>query len=295
MSSEHKRLNLSAALASVSVALCLVILKLWALDQTQSLSVAASLADSGLDLLVSALGLAAVSYAALPPDHDHAFGHGSAEDLSALGQGVFLLVTALALATVSIERLLTPTPVTLAAEGAGIVVMAVSILLTGALVLWQRHVARRTGNRVIAADSLHYVSDLLPNVGAIAALWMSSRYGISSLDTIVGLLAALVLFIGALRIGIGAWHALMDHRADPDLIAGIETIISAHPGIMGFHDMRTRTAGSRTFVDFHIELDGQLSLNQAHAIGAELRRRIIDTYPQTDILIHKDPYPEGEA
>jgi ferrous-iron efflux pump FieF len=295
MSAQHKRLNLSAALASVAVAFCLVMLKMWALGQTQSLSVAASLADSGLDLLVSALGLAAVTYAALPPDHDHAFGHSSAEDLSALGQGLFLLVTAVALAAVSLERLLAPSPVALSDEGTGIAVMGVSILLTGALVLWQRYVARRTGNHVIAADSLHYVGDLLPNIGAIVALWASARFGISSLDTIVCLIAALVLFVGALRIGNGAWHALMDRRADPELIARIETIIANHPGVMGFHDMRSRTAGSRIFVDFHIELDGTLTLNQAHAIGADLRRRILAAHPQTDVLIHKDPHPGDGA
>lgn len=289
MSSHHTRLNLSAAAASVSVALFLVVMKLWALVQTQSLSVAASLADSGMDLVVSALGLIGIAYAARPPDHDHAFGHSSAEDLTALGQALFLVATAIALAGVSLRRLLAPTPAPLTSEGTGIAVMLVSILLTGALILWQRRVARLTGSRVVAADSLHYLSDLLPSLGAILALWLSARFGFTDVDTVVGLVASAVLFFGAVRIGNGAWNALMDRRADPGLIAEIEGIIADHPGVMGFHDLRTRTAGSRIFVDFHIELDGTLSLNQAHAIGAGLKHRIIQSFPQTDILIHKDP------
>ncbi len=293
MSSHHTRLNLSAAAASVSVALFLVVMKLWALVQTQSLSVAASLADSGMDLVVSALGLIGIAYAARPPDHDHAFGHSSAEDLTALGQALFLVATAIALAGVSLRRLLAPTPAPLTSEGTGIAVMLVSILLTGALILWQRRVARLTGSRVVAADSLHYLSDLLPSLGAILALWLSARFGFTDVDTVVGLVASAVLFFGAVRIGNGAWNALMDRRADPGLIAEIEGIIADHPGVMGFHDLRTRTAGSRIFVDFHIELDGTLSLNQAHAIGAGLKHRIIQSFPQTDILIHKDPRDPG--
>ncbi|MDU9002707.1 cation diffusion facilitator family transporter [Sedimentitalea todarodis] len=289
MSSQHTRLNLSAGTASVTMALCLVVIKLWAVVQTQSLSVAASTADSALDLLVSALGLAGIVYASRPPDDDHAFGHSSAEDLTALAQALFLLVTAVALAGVSLQRLLSPAPAPLASEGTGITVMVISIVLTGALVLWQRRVARLTGNRVVAADSLHYLSDLLPSLGAILALWLSARYGITDVDTIVGLIASVVLFAGAVKIGTGAWNALMDRRVDPALIAEVETIIRDYPGIMGFHDLRSRTAGSQIFFDFHIELDGTLTLNEAHAIGAGLRRRIMETYPQMDILIHKDP------
>ncbi|MBK0326891.1 cation diffusion facilitator family transporter [Rhodobacteraceae bacterium F11138] len=291
MVSRTTRLNLSAAAASVAVALCLVGLKLWALSQTRSLSVAASLADSALDLLVSLVGLIGIAYAARPPDHDHAFGHTSAEDLTALGQALFLLITAITLAGVSLRRLLLPTPAALESEGAGIAVMAVSVLLTLGLILWQQRVARQTGNRVVAADSLHYISDLLPNLGAILALWVSARFGISQVDTIVGLIASTILLIGAIRIGNGAWNALMDRRADPALIARIETLIADHPGVLGFHDLRTRTAGSRTFIDFHIELDESLSLNEAHAIGAGLKHKILQTFPQTDVLIHKDPRP----
>jgi ferrous-iron efflux pump FieF len=288
MSERGATMNLSAGIASVAVAVVLVTLKLWALGNTQALSVAASLADSALDLMMSGVGLMAILYAARPADEDHAFGHTSVEDLAALGQSLFILVSATVIGWAAVERLLSDTPTRLAAEGRGIAVMVLSILLTAGLVLWQRRVARRTGSRIVAADSLHYMSDLLPTVGAIAALGMSRAFGIGQIDSIVALGAAFMLALGSFRIGKAAWDSLMDRRADPELIAGIAAIAGGWPGVRGFHDLKTRTAGSRVFVNLHIELDGDQSLREAHAIGAALRRRIIETYPQCDVIIHKD-------
>lgn len=282
------RLNLSAARASVGVALALIAVKLWALWATGALSIAASLADSTMDLIMSAGAMLAVRYAALPPDDDHAFGHTSAEDLTAFVQSLFLTAAAIGLVVSAISRLMAETPPALASEGAGIAAMVVSMALTGALVLWQGHVARRTGNRVIAADRLHYLADLLPALGAIAALVASRLWGLWQLDALVALVAAVVLARGAWTIGRGAWDALMDRRADPEVLDGIASIASSWPGVRGWHDLKTRTAGSRIFVNLHIELDGDQSLREAHDIGAALRRAILDAYPQADVIIHKD-------
>jgi ferrous-iron efflux pump FieF len=281
-------MNLSAGAASIVVAAVLVGLKLWALHQTGALSVAASLADSAVDLMMSLGAMAALIYAAKPADDDHAFGHTSAEDLAALGQSLFILVSATLIAWTAINRLVAPAPVLLAAESEGILVMAASAGLTLALVWWQGRVARRTGNRVVAADRLHYLGDLLPTAGAILSLWVSARFGIPALDSVVALLAAGVMVVGALGIFRGAWDALMDRRADPEVIAGIEVLARNWPGVRGFHDLKTRTAGSRVFVHLHIELDGDLSLREAHDIGAGLRRTILLAYPQCDVIIHKD-------
>ena len=282
------RLNLSAGLASVSVATVLVLVKLWALGETGALSVAASLADSAMDLMVSLGAMAAILYAAKPADEDHAFGHSSVEDLSALAQAVFVLLSAGVIGWAAVARLLSPAPAVLQSEGAGMVAMVVSIGLTLGLVLWQGRVARRTGNRVVAADRLHYLGDLLPNLGALLSLAVSARFGLSSVDSVVALGAAGMLVVGAVRIWRGAWDALMDRRADPAIIAGIAAIAQDWPGVRGYHDLKTRTAGARVFVNLHIELDGDQPLRQAHDIGAGLRRAILQAYPQTDVIIHKD-------
>jgi ferrous-iron efflux pump FieF len=282
------RLNLSAGLASVLVAAILVALKLWAFSETAALSIAASLADSALDLIMSLGAAAAIIYAARPADEDHAFGHSSAEDLTALAQSVFIVISAGIIGVAAARRLIAPEPIVLASEGRGMVVMAVSVVFTLGLVWWQGRVARATGNRVVLADRLHYLGDLLPSLGALAALWVSGSYGISSVDAVVALAAAGVLIFGALRIGKAAWDALMDRAADPAVISGIGKIAAQWPGVRGYHDLKTRTAGSRIFVNLHIELDGDQPLRDAHEIGASLRRAIIAAYPQADVIIHKD-------
>lgn len=286
------RLTISAGIASVLVAGVLVALKLWALAETGALSIAASLADSAMDLIMSLGAAAAIVYAARPADEDHAFGHTSAEDLAALGQSAFIMVSAGLIGWAAVARLSADTPPELASEGQGLIVMVASIALTLCLVWWQGRVARSTGSKVVAADRLHYLGDLIPSLGAILALWISSRFGIGSVDAVVALLAAGVMAIGALRIGKDAWDALMDRAADPEILDGIGKIARDWPGVRGFHDLKTRRAGSRVFVNLHIELDGDQSLRQAHGIGAALRRAILAAYPQADVIIHKDVHNE---
>ena len=286
---QDTKLNLSAGIFSVSVALVLVLAKLWALAQTGSLAVAATLADSALDLMMSLGGLAAIAYAAKPADDDHQFGHSSAEDLAALGQSFFILVSACVIAVAALRRLIAGEATLPENEAQGMAVVIFSIVVTLALVLWQRRVAARTGNRVVEADSLHYIGDLIPNMGALLALWASSRFGLAQIDSVVALAAAGILAFGAVNIGKAAWDALMDRQADPEMIAGIARIAGSFPGVHGFHDLKTRRAGSRVFVNLHVELDGAQTLDAAHAIGAALRRAIIAEYPRADVLIHKDP------
>ncbi len=286
---DDTRLNLSAGVLSVTVALVLVIAKLWALGQTRSLAVAATLADSALDLMMSLGGLVAIAYAAKPADDDHNFGHTSAEDLAALGQSLFILVSAGVIAVAAVLRLLDNNVVLPEREGQGIAIIGLSIILTLGLVVWQRYVAAKTGNKVVKADSLHYLGDLIPNLGAIIALWASAAFGLHQIDSVVALAAAALLGVGAFRIGKTAWDALMDRQAEPEMIAGIAEIAGTFDGVHGFHDLKTRVAGSRVFVNLHIELDGSQTLDDAHRIGAALRRAIIAAYPQADVLIHKDP------
>ncbi len=283
------KLNLSAGLASVSVALVLIGLKLWALGETNALSIAASLVDSAMDLMVSLGGLVAIWYAARPADEDHAFGHTSAEDLAAMGQSLFILAAAGAIGWGAVSRLISGAPSPIEAQGAGMAVMALSIAVTLVLVLWQRRVVARTGSRVVAADSLHYLGDLLPNIGALAALWASARWGLGQVDSVVALGAALMLAVGALGIFRAAWNALMDRQAAPEVVAGIGEIVAGWPGVHGFHDLKTRVSGSRLFIVVHVELDGRQSLEAAHATGAALRRALLRAYPGADVLIHKDP------
>jgi ferrous-iron efflux pump FieF len=281
--------------ASAGVAATLVGMKLAAAALTGALTVAAALADSILDLAMSLTGLLALAYAARPPDEDHHFGHSSVEDLMALAQSLFLLLVALGLVIGAWLRVLSPEPAALGSEGIGIAVMLLSSGLTLWLVAWQGRVLAQTGNKIVAADRLHYLGDLVPNLGAAAALAASRWGGTAHLDTVFALVAAVFLARGAFKIGRGAWDALMDRRAEPDISAGIAALASTWPGVLAWHDLKTRTAGSRVFVHLHVELDGRQSLAEAHEIGASLRRAIVQRYPQADVIIHKDVAPGTEG
>lgn len=290
-----QRLNLSAGLASVGVAVTLVALKLWALVMTGALSVAASLADNALDVMVSIAALAAIAYATRPADDDHTFGHTSAEDLVALLQSALVLTSAAMIGVLAVLRLFAAEPAPVHAEGAGIAVMGVSVVLTGALVVWQSHVARATGNRVVAADSLHYLGDLLPTLGVLIALGASSLWGLTRVDSAIALLAALWLARSGAGIGRGAWDALMDHAAPPEVIARINAIAADWPGIRGHHDLKTRTAGSRTFVSLHVEMDGAQSLNDAHRVADGLEHALEAAVEGSEVIIHLDPVGPGSG
>lgn len=295
MPKRHTFLNLSAGFASVAVAVTLVVLKLWAVVQTGSLSIAASMADNMLDVLVSVGALAAIAYAARPPDDDHRFGHSSAEDLAALLQSALVLVSAAIIGVLSVLRLASNAPAAVRAEGDGIAVMLVSVVLTVLLVAWQRHVVRITGSRVIAADSVHFVGDMLPTLGVLIALGSAIWWGETRIDSVVALLAALWLAYGGLKIGRGAWDALMDHSAPPEMLQKIHAVADDWPGIHAFHDLKTRTAGSRVFVSLHVELDGRLSLNEAHAIADALEHRLLEVLGDSEVIIHLDPIGPGSG
>lgn len=282
------RLNRRAGLAAVAVAALLVLMKGLAFAATGALSVAAALADSLLDLAVSGTALLAIRYAAKPPDEDHAFGHTSAEDLTALAQALLIGGSGVAIGAAALWRLWQGAPPPLQAEALGLALMGLATALTGALVLYQRHVARRTGNRIVAADSLHYLGDLIPNLGAMAALMAAGWGGLERIDSLVALAASAVMIGGAARIGKGAVDALMDRKAPAAIEAGIADLARSHPGVRGFHDLKTRQSGSHVFVTLHIELDGDQTLHAAHDIGAALRLRILAAYPQADVTIHKD-------
>jgi ferrous-iron efflux pump FieF len=156
-------------------------------------------------------------------------------------------------------------------------------------VMWQTHVARRTGNKVVRADRLHYLGDLLPNVGAILSLWASATFGLGQIDSVVALGAGAMLAVGALRIFKGAWDALMDRAAPDEVVARVEEIARGFPDVYGWHDLKTRMAGSKTFVTIHVELDGKKTLDETHATAAALRRAILHALPNGDVLVHQDP------
>lgn len=287
MSADPKRLNYVAAIASVGVAASLIGAKLVIWIATGSVAILGSLVDSGMDALASMVTFVSVRQAAQPPDRAHRYGHGKAEAIGAFVQAGFVLGSAFFLANEAVRRLLSPQP--LEQSGLGVAVLLLASLLTAALLGFQRYVVRRTGSIAIRADSLHYRSDLLMNLAVIAVLVLSAATGSMLVDPLFGLALVLVLLFSAFAVARRALDMLMDRELPAAQRASIRTLALQHPKAHDVHDLRTRRAGSDVFIELHLELDGQLSLEQAHAITHEVEARIRAAFPSANIIVHQEP------
>lgn len=283
---DSRQLTRLATYASVSVALTLIVVKLFGWWVTGSVSILASLLDSTLDVVASVMILFAVRLAQVPADSEHRFGHGKAEPLAALAQSVFIAGSALYLLVYAVGRLINPESIQ--QVPLGIWIMVFSMILTSALVLFQRYVVRQTQSTAIKSDSLHYITDIAANalvaVGLIVALW--------SFDWIDALLAIFIaLFIGwsALKLAKESANQLLDIELPDEMRELIQQIILSHRGVEGFNDLRTYRSGPNMFIQVDLELDDRMPLVKAHRIAEEVTERIQEAFPQADVLIHQEP------
>lgn len=280
-------LTRSAAIASICTALLLVGLKTWASWRTGSTAMLGSLADSALDLAASIATFIGVWVAAMPADEDHRFGHGKAEALAAMLQVILIALSAAGIAFRAITHLVEGQET--AGMEEGIAVSLVAIAATFALLLWQRHVLRRTGSLAIQTDHLHYQSDLMLNLAVIAALVLDQSLGFSRADPLFGLAIAAWLLWGAWRAAGEAIDHLMDREWPDERRDAFLEVLSRHPDIRGVHDLRTRTSGSDDFVQFHMAVDRDLTIVEVHDLMDEVEARLEKEFPGVEVLIHPDP------
>lgn len=290
---DQVKLMRSASLASVGVALILIVLKLWGWRRTDSVAVLSSLADSLLDLAASLITLFAVRLAVTPADQEHRFGHGKSEGIAGLMQALIVSGSALYVAVEAVQRLLRPEPI--AAAGAGMAVMALSVALTSALFAFQRFVIARTSSLAITADSVHYKADILTNITILIGIFATDRLSWHFLDPVLGLIVAVVILLSVRVIAVDAFNVLLDRELPVKSRRKIESIVFAHPAVLGVHDIRTRSAGSTQFVQLHLELDPRLTLLEVHAISDEVELEVQKAFPLADVLIHADPYGLPES
>jgi ferrous-iron efflux pump FieF len=284
---EAERLKRNATMAAVAVATILIAIKFWAWVATDSVAMLASLLDSAVDLLASTVNLIAVRHALTPADREHRFGHGKAEAIAGLGQAAFITMSAMFLFYESISRLITPQRID--ESTTGLIVIGVSIALTVALVLYQRHVIRRTRSLAIDADHLHYASDIASNLGVVLALVLAGQFGFAIADPLIGLAIGAVIAWTAFSIVRGAYNELMDREFDDADRQRIKDIVKAHRDVVSMHELRTRRAGHLSFIQLHLELPPGMTLAEAHRISDDVERAIEAAFPDTEVLIHQDP------
>jgi len=288
---ERSKLTTRAAIASIAMAITLIGLKTWAAYRTDSTAMLGSLADSGLDLVASLVVLMGVRIAAQPADYEHRFGHGKAEALASLVQVILITLSAIFIGIRAVQRLLSGAQTADAELGIGVSVVA--MVLTVALITYQRHVVKRTGSLAIGTDRLHYSSDLMLNGSVIVALVLDQYASLRGADAVFGLLIALWLLWGAWRASTHALAQLMDREWPDELRERFLAAAKEYPELAGLHDFRTRSSGTHYFAQFHVWVPADWTVQEAHDRLDRAEEELQKRFPGTEILIHVDP--EGQT
>lgn len=287
MPKEYRRLVTIAAWAATLVATSLLIVKLVVWWLTGSVSLLASLIDSILDIAASGVNLVVIRYALQPADEEHRFGHGKAESLAALAQAMFISGSACFLILNGIDRFFRPHE--LNAPELGVYVSIFSFFVTLALVTFQKHVVRKTGSQAIAADSLHYQTDLYMNVAIAVALGLS-YFGVGQADAVFAIGIGVFILFSAYKMVSEATQSLLDHQLPKEELIQIRKVASEVDGVLGVHQIRTRMSGPVRFIQLHLELNDDMTLMEAHHISDKVEESIMKVFPNSDVLIHQDPY-----
>ncbi|MGR5119464.1 CDF family cation-efflux transporter FieF [Vibrio astriarenae] len=287
MKKEYARLVTLAAYAATTVATFLLIIKVIVWWMTGSVSLLASVIDSLLDIAASFVNLLVVRYALQPADKEHTFGHGKAESLAALAQAMFISGSACFLILSGIDRFFRPHQ--LDSPELGVYVSLFAMIVTLGLVRFQQYVVKQTGSQAIAADSLHYQSDLYMNAAIMLALGLS-WFGFTQADAIFAVAIGVFILYSAYKMAREAIQTLLDHKLPDSEIEQIHQACRLEEGVLGVHQVRTRLSGPTRFIQLHLELEDMMPLIKAHEISDRVEDRLLNLFPDADIIIHQDPY-----
>ncbi len=281
-------LKKSAAVAGVSLAIMLICLKFFAFLKTDSLAIFSSLADSVTDLFASMVSFIAVYFSTKPASKNHRYGYGKTEALSAFLQAIFVGASGVFVIVDGIKRLISP--VTIEKTDVGIFIMLFSIFATVILVLFQTYVANKTNSLAIKADRAHYTVDFLTNSAVVISLLMVHFFGFVYFDVIAALFISVYLLYNAYELASEAIEQITDKELSPEIRQKIQDIVSKSQGIHGMHDLRTRSLGDIYCIELHLEIDGKISLFEAHEYADAVEHKIMKEFPGCQVIIHQDPY-----
>ncbi|MGF1722865.1 CDF family cation-efflux transporter FieF [Vibrio kyushuensis] len=287
MKQEYARLVTMAAWTATAVATLLLVVKVAIWWITGSVSLLASVIDSMLDIAASGVNLMVIRYSLQPADKEHTFGHGKAESLAALAQAMFISGSACFLILNGVERFFRPHELT--SPEYGVYVSFFAMIVTFALVRFQKHVVKKTGSQAIAADSLHYQTDLYMN-GAIMIALALSWFGVTQADAVFAVAIGIYILYSAYQMVSEAIQTLLDRKLPDDELSKIRECCLEIEGVLGVHQLRTRMAGPTRFIQLHLELDDNMILIEAHRISDEVEERLMIEFPGADVLIHQDPF-----
>ena len=284
----NNRLKRAAASASVMLSGGLCLLKIFGAFYTGSLAILSSLIDSLADVFASSISFVAIRFSTRPASQEHRYGYGRAESISALVQSAFIAGSGLFVMYDGLVRLLDPKP--LEKAELGIIIMAISLATTVALIVFQKYVARKTASPAIAADSAHYTVDVLTNASIILSLIVVKLFNIDWFDLLTAFAISAYLIYNAYKIAAEAVAALTDRELSEEVRKQVIDIVMNSEGVKGYHDFRSRDLGGAYFFEIHLELDGSLTLDKTHELTDKAEEKIKETFPNAQVIIHQDPY-----
>ena len=277
----------SASIASLLVASTLIVLKYYGWVTTTSVSLLGSLADSLIDFLASVFVFVAISYSMLPADAKHRFGYGKSEGLAAFVQSLLIGISGIYVCFEAIKRLLNPSQIN--QPSTAIWIILVSIVLTLALVMYQKYVVKKSKSIAIESDQYHYLTDTYINLSVLFSIAITGWTRFVFIDALVGLLISGVILYTSVTLLKKSFKILLDQEIQSDDRDRIREIALDHPKVLGFHDLRTRDTGREYIIQFHLELDPNMSLLESHEITDEVTDNVLKLYPDSELIIHTDP------
>lgn len=282
------------ALVAVVAAIATIVLKLLAWWVTGSVSLLSDAVESAANLVAAVTALFAVWYAARPGDRNHNYGHEKVEFFAAGLEGTLILVAGGAIVWFSVHRLLEPMPIE--GFGLGIAIAAVASAINFVVARMLIRMGRAHRSIALEADGKHLLTDVVTSAGVVLGLLIVRATGIDAIDPLVALLVALnILWTGfsLLRVSV---DGLMDTALDDVDVARVRQAIATalSPGET-YHALRTRQAGSRRFVDFHLLVPGNQSVKRAHAITKTLEHAVSGALPGAETTVHIEPIEDPEA
>ncbi|CAM4445352.1 cation diffusion facilitator family transporter [Deinococcus marmoris] len=281
------------ALWTVAVALVVLGLKFVAYLMTGSVALYSDALESVVNVAAALAAFVALRVAALPADQNHPYGHTKAEYFSAVAEGVLIVLAALSIGREAVGGLMNPRE--LDAPYAGLLVNAgagvINMLWAGLLL----RAGAELRSPALLADGRHLKTDVLTSVGVLLGVLAAKLTGLTWLDPVMALLVAVNILwsgFGLMRESVGG---LMDAAVDPQTEKGIRRIMSEHgDGALEMHDLRTRHAGRLAFIEFHMVVPGEMSVQQAHTICDRLEDAIRAEIPGSSITIHVEPQDKAK-
>lgn len=273
---------------SVAVGLAVLGLKLLAWHLTGSVALFSDALESIVNVAASTAALVAISYSARPADANHPYGHHKAEYFSVVLEGVLIIVAAILILREAYGAFLSPRMFDAPAEG--LAVSMVASVLNGGWSWYLIREGRRRRSPALVADGKHLLTDVITSVGVVAGLSAAYVTGITALDPILAAVVALNILWAGWRLIRESLGGLMDEAVPEKTLNEIRQVISTHAeGAIEAHDLRTRNAGSVTFIDFHLVVDGTMAVSQAHDICDRIEKALRASVPDAMITIHVEP------